>query len=483
MVRSALRWTKRLATALLLILATVFLVRVVDSQRGAPLGLWLTEVPQEPAAAELDALDWPAYLAREDALFRFVDEHVTQRLPEQDRVALNRYFAESPVNPARLARNWNRSFVLEPEGTPRGAVVLLHGLTDSPYSLRHVAEIYRKAGFVALGIRLPGHGGVPAGLTNVAWPDWLAAARLAAREARRRAGPGQPLHLVGYSNGGALAMKYALDALVDSALPRPDQIVLVSPMIGVTSFARFASIAGWPAIFPAFAEAAWLSVVPEYNPFKYNSFPVNAAAQSYSLTEALQAAIREQARNGVIEGLAPVLTFQSVMDVTVSTPAVLSSLYAHLPDNGSEIVLFDLNRAATFGPLLSRSAQTLLGRILPEGPQSYRTVLVTNASPEDLAVVERIRPAGSTAWEVRPTALAFPREVSSLSHVALPFPVEDGLYGIAPDPGDNQGIKLGTLAVRGEIGVLVVDGDTLLRMSSNPFFPLLTDRLAKLIGP
>jgi alpha-beta hydrolase superfamily lysophospholipase len=40
------------------------------------------------------------------------------------------------------------------------------------------------------------------------------------------------LHIVGFSNGGALAMKYALDALDDSSLRKPQQIVLISPMIG-----------------------------------------------------------------------------------------------------------------------------------------------------------------------------------------------------------------------------------------------------------
>ena len=114
---------------------------------------------------------------------------------------------------------------------------------------------------------------MPAGLTNVVWEDWVAATHLAVREARRRIGPTLPLHIIGFSNGGALAMKYALDALGDPKLTRPDRIVLISPMIGITEMARFAGIFGWPAIFPPFAKAAWLSVVPEFNPFKYNSFP------------------------------------------------------------------------------------------------------------------------------------------------------------------------------------------------------------------
>ena len=125
--------------------------------------------------------------------------------------------------PGHFARDWNRSYVLEPDGPPKGAVVLLHGLTDSPYSLRHIADRYRDLGYIAIGLRLPGHGTVPGALTATKWQDWLAATRLAVREARRRVGASAPLHLVGYSAGGALAVKYALDAIEDPQLTRPDQ--------------------------------------------------------------------------------------------------------------------------------------------------------------------------------------------------------------------------------------------------------------------
>ncbi|MFO1148141.1 MAG: alpha/beta hydrolase [Alsobacter sp.] len=482
MAPTVLRWTRRLLAAVALVLLTVFVVRAWQSQRGPDLSAWHLVVPKEMSIAELDEADWAAYVAREAQLFREVEEKVSALLPEEERVPANRYFPGSPLYPPRLAHDWNRSFVLEPAGTPRGAVVLLHGLTDAPYSLRHVAQFYRDSGFLALGIRLPGHGTVPAGLTDVTWPDWLAAVRLAVREARRRA-PGGPLHIVGYSNGGALAMKYTLDALGNGALPRPDRVVLFSPMIGVTGFARFAGIAGWPAYIPRFAKAAWLGIVPEFNPFKYNSFPVNAATQSHRLTQAVQEAVRERARSGILQGAPPVLTFQSVMDFTVSTPAILTALYAHLPENGSEIVLFDLNRAAKFGPLLRPGAQALLGRLLPAGPLPYRATIVANRSPEDLAMEAQVREAGSADTVATPLPLAYPPGVYSLSHVALPFPLQDGLYGLEPDPADDQGVRLGALALRGETGVLTVGADTLQRMTSNPFFPLVKERLATLIGP
>jgi alpha-beta hydrolase superfamily lysophospholipase len=367
--------------------------------------------------------------------------------------------------------------VMEPATAPRGAVVLLHGLTDSPYSLRHIAQRYREQGWLALAIRLPAHGTVPGALTDVAWQDWSAAARLALREARRRIGPSQPLHLVGYSNGGALAMKLALDALDDSRLPRAERIVLVSPMIGITGFARFAGVLGWPAVFPAFANTAWLNVLPEYNPFKYNSFPVNGARQSSLLTRALQAQIAERARDGRLAELPPVLSFQSIADYTVSTAALVNALYAQLPANGSELVVFDVNRGTHLSALLRSNTETAFDSLVGKAPRRYRASLVTNAAAEGDQVVERVTPALATSEQVRALGLAYPRELYSLSHVALPFPASDGLYGTQPSPQDDFGVQLGTMAARGEVGVLIVGLDTVFRASSNPFFEFMMQRV------
>ena len=468
---------KRVALVFTVSLLTLLAVRAWDSQRGAPLALWHTYAPRELTGKELAEADWKDYLEAERQAFESVRAQVTQKLDLEDRVPANRYFEGSPLYPGNFATDWNRSYILEPDGAPVGAVVFLHGLTDSPYSLRHIARRYQAHGFVAVAIRLPGHGTVPAGLTSVEWEDWSAATQLAVREAQRRIGPGRPLHLIGYSNGGALAMKYALDAVGDPKLPRPDRIVLISPMIGVTDFARFAGVFGWPAIIPAFAKAAWLSVVPEFNPFKYNSFPINGARQSSLLTRALQPQIARYAREGKLADLPPILTFQSVVDFTVSTRAVVAALYEQIPDNGSELVLFDINRNVKFGPLMSASASTTLSRILPEPPRPFRTTIITNVDPDTSEVMERVAEAGAMTEQTRPLGLSYPPGVFSLSHIALLFPVHDSLYGLYPDPVQEYGVSLGAIALRGERGTLIVSVDSLLRMSSNPFFPYMLERI------
>ncbi|WP_425493290.1 alpha/beta hydrolase [Microvirga zambiensis] len=477
-------WLKRLAAgmALLVALALGLVVaglafRAWDALRAPPLEAWHTVVPDEPEAEAIDAMDWVAYLRREGQLIADVRREVFRAPEDGAALPVDRYVTGSPVDPATFATDWNRSYVMEPEGSPVGAAVFLHGLTDAPYSLRHLAAVYRDRGFVAIGIRLPGHGTVPAGLTKVEWEDWMAATRLAVREAVRRAGSGKRLHVVGFSNGGALAVKYALDAVADGSLPKPDRLILLSPMIGLTAFARYAGLAGLPAFFPAFARAAWLDVLPEFNPFKYNSFPVNAARQAYQVTQEVQDRINQAAADGSIAALPPIHTFQSVADFTVSTRAIVTGLYARLPANGSELTLFDLNRAIGLGPLLDRSMDTIVGRLLPPAPRAFRTTLVTNADPSTLEAVERAVESGATEEAVTPTGLSFPPTAFSLSHVALPFPVTDPLYGSQPGPGERFGINLGALTPRGERGVLIVSLDALVRISSNPFYPYIERRV------
>ncbi|MGF6574270.1 Lysophospholipase, alpha-beta hydrolase superfamily [Paraburkholderia fungorum] len=482
MLRKLLKVTKIGVLVLVLLAIGALALRAWYSQRGPALSVWHTYVPRELTVEEMDTGDWNTYLKAEARIFDDVRTNVVEKISPAERVPSNRYYEGAPIYPEHFKDDWNRSYILEPSGPPVGAVVMLHGLTDSPFSLRHIARRYRDRGFVAIGIRLPGHGTVPAGLTSVEWRDWAAATRLAVREARRRIGPDKPLELVGFSNGGALALQYALDSIDNPALSRPTRVVLISPMIGVTRYARFAGLAGIPAILPAFEKAAWLGVVPEFNPFKYNSFPVNGARQSYLLTRTIQDQIIRLQRENRLVDLPPVLTFQSVTDFTVSTPAVMSSLYDQLPQNGSEVVLFDVNRSVRFRTFLRVASYTALSRLLRIGPQNYRTTVIANASQESAHTVERSVDAGEVDVRVKPLDIDYPQDIFSLSHVAIPFPVTDALYGIAPNDEENFNENLGTLAPRGERGTLILTLDSMFRIASNPFFPYLLQRIDEGIG-
>jgi hypothetical protein len=58
----------------------------------------------------------------------------------------------------------------------------------------------------------------------------------------------------------------------------------------------------------------------------------------------------------------------------------------------------------------------------------------------------------------------------------------DALYGMEPDKSEDYGVNLGAISPRGERGVLIVNLDALLRVSSNPFFPYVLERIDQVIA-
>ena len=177
------------------------------------------------------------------------------------------------------------------------------------------------------------------------------------------------------------------------------------------------------------------------------------------------------------------IAFQSLVDATVSTAAVVHALFDQLDGNGSELVLFDINRLSGMEPFIDPSAATILSRLTDLSPRRYGRSLVTNANHDSLEVVERsIRP-DRTEIVTRPLGLAWPPEMFSLAHIALPFPMDDDVYGRNPRPSSFDVVRLGTLSPRGERAVLTVPLDTLMRVSCNPFFPYLAARLTAWTDP
>ena len=482
-----LRWLRRLAVLVAIVLATLVIGRAVQSRSMPDLRLWHTVILQsEVQARDLGPQTTLAeYLQREDAVFRELRQRVFDVVPAEERVTTSRYTKGGPLDPATFKHDWNRTFELEPaaeSGGLRGGVLLIHGLTDSPYSMRPLAQTFASAGFYALALRMPGHGTVPSGLLQAQWEDWMAAVRLGVRAVRAKIGPGTPLYLVGYSNGAALVTKYSLDALEDNSLPRADRVVLLSPMIGVSPLAAAARLMSRLGGIPYFEKSRWLDDLPEYIPFKYNSFPTNAAFQTYRLTSALQREARDAVASGRIRNLPPVLAFQSLVDATVSTPATVHGLFDHLESNGSEIVLFDLNRAMGIEPFLDVKPEEAIAELFSATTHRFRVTLITNEGSGTRAVREESMPAGATQTSEKMLDLVWPEQVFSLSHLALPFPMTDPLYGLTPDRSENYGVRIGLMVPRGERSVLLIGSDAITRLYCNPFFPYIEQRVREWIA-
>jgi hypothetical protein len=161
----------------------------------------------------------------------------------------------------------------------------------------------------------------------------------------------------------------------------------------------------------------------------------------------------------------------------VTTDAVVDNLLKRLPVGSNELVLFDINRqAAVKSTLLVSDPGPLTNRLLAETDLPFTVSFVTNENSYSNAVVVKLKtPFSSQPTDVQTLGMSWPRGVVSLSHVALPFPPDDPLYGQFP-PADDDSIYLGEIALRGEQGLLKIPEDWLLRMRYNPFYTYLEQR-------
>ena len=189
------------------------LVAALSACSSVPLEPWhsekLDEEFTEAKAEQVRTFD--DYLALEDRLFRELDEKVYAQTPTGPEYRLDRYSAGSAVDPRQREPDWNRSFEL-PVENPVGAMLLLHGMSDSPYALRTLGKALNRQNMWVLGMRMPGHGTAPSGLRHVKREDMAAAVRIGMRHLGDKM-QGKPVHMMGYSTGAPLALEFALDAM------------------------------------------------------------------------------------------------------------------------------------------------------------------------------------------------------------------------------------------------------------------------------
>lgn len=449
---------------------------VMRARSMPDLAPWHQDLPVRDYRAGDDD-DFEAYLEREERIFEALDGMT--RMAVRTTAPLNRFNPIGVSNSARRSTNWNRTHFSLPE-TPRGGALLLHGLSDSPYSLRAVGAVLASRGFAVLNLRLPGHGTTPGALAQVGWRDWRGAVALAAQHLERHVPADRPLWLVGYSNGAALAVEHTLELLGGKSGRPPDRLLLLSPALAVTPLAAFAGFQRFLSALPGLTKLAWTDIQPEYDPFKYNSFPIEAAEQIHDLTGVVQQQMTALAAAGALGQFPPILAFQSLADATIPPLSVADHLLDRLPANGSELVVFDVNHTTQaedlLRPGLASFAQALEGR----PPDPYAITIITNESPESPKIIARHRHAEGSEWNEVRLGLRWPEGVYSLSHVAVPFPADDPLYGAGRGKDDTT-LRLGAIEARGERGVLITPVAQLMRLRFNPFFALIEKHVAKLV--
>jgi esterase/lipase len=212
-----------------------------------------------------------------------------------------------------------------PEGkekTYRRGVLLTHGLSDSPYFMRHLAAIFQANGFFVRVLLLPGHGTQPGDLLDVSWQEWVKTVEYGVDQL---AVDVDEVYLGGFSAGGALSVYQSLRDQRVRGLFLFAPALSVSPKAAVANFHKAYS---WLA-----PSAKWLSIKPDTDIYKYESFPKNAAAQMHALTRV----VKKQLAKYKVE--IPVFAVVSQDDATVNTAATIEFM-ANSVNSANKLVYY-----------------------------------------------------------------------------------------------------------------------------------------------
>ncbi len=153
------------------------------------------------AIQETDSLD-----PQELAALKFDDEilslHWDKAFYSKDR------FEE--INSVETATESAEPFFLKPERPNGCGIVLIHGFLASPAEVRGFGERLVSEGYTVIGPRLKGHGTSPWDLRSASWENWFDSVRRAYDIIESYT---ERIQLVGFSTGGALALRLAADQL------------------------------------------------------------------------------------------------------------------------------------------------------------------------------------------------------------------------------------------------------------------------------
>ncbi len=440
------------------------------------LSTWHTTILENEFHTDSGVKDFDGYMALEDRLFDELESEIYEKILPSEKNSINRYTQESVSNPKLWKDFGNRSFELTVKD-PKMGVLLLHGMSDAPYSLHSQAEYLHKQGVWVVAMRMPGHGTIPSGLRELKWQDMAAVVKIGMERLNQKLGD-KPIHIMGYSTGAPLALNYTLTALEDTTLTLPSSLIFYSPAIGVSPAAPFAIWQSRLGHLLGVPKLEWNSLTPEYDPFKYGSFAVNAGDQVYRICDEVQKQFDDYLTSTKSQKpFPPVLSFSSILDSTVSLPDTISNLYKRLPNGDHTLVLFDINHHFSSNHLIKQSITNTLKNIRKTPTNKHYTfdlISDINSSNGDIIQFTNGKP-------YKKLSLHWEKEVYSLSHLAMPISNNDPLYGDKNAP-KSPGIQLGYLAIYGETSVLQTSASSLLRQRWNPFHTYTKQRVLEFMG-
>jgi carboxylesterase len=201
-------------------------------------------------------------------------------------------------------------------------VLLLHGFTGSPASMRPWAEDLHQRGFTIEMPRLPGHGTDWRELNTMTWQDLARATVAAFEDLRSRT---RSVVVMGLSNGALLALRLAQTRGDDLA-----GIVLVNPFV-YTLDPRAKLLPILKLVLPSFPGVINDIAKPDMDELGYDRLPLRAVASMTQLQKIVQAKLAEVR--------VPTLLFTSRQDHVLGEKAHQKLAAALMPDDYEHVWL------------------------------------------------------------------------------------------------------------------------------------------------
>ncbi len=202
---------------------------------------------------------------------------------EQYRVAIDGFSRAEQVA-------WNLPFRRSPAtnctgpGEPRRGILLVHGLSDSPFVFRDLAGALAERCLTVHTLLLQGHGTRPGDLIEARAEVWREQVR---QHFAALAAAVDQAFIGGFSLGGALATEFALDP----ETPTPAGLLALAPAWELNGLREYLWLAPYADLVADFVEEE-----PERNPVKYESLALNAATQLARVRADTQARLTSPSR-------------------------------------------------------------------------------------------------------------------------------------------------------------------------------------------
>lgn len=174
------------------------------------------------------------------------------------------------------------------KGSEKYGILMLHGLMESPFLTRDMAQYFYHHNYLIRSLLLPGHGTAPGDLLDVSAKQWEKCCHFSLNTMINDSQL-DGFYLIGISTGA----NFSLLAGYQQKIEKLKGIILISPALHIRYYRPIYNKIS-RLLSCLFSRAQWIEKYAEKDFARYYSLPFNAAEQVYLLAQKLEHKTNDQ---------------------------------------------------------------------------------------------------------------------------------------------------------------------------------------------